>query len=112
MTRLGAAMGARAATFAGLAGMGDLILTCTGDLSRNRTLGKRLAAGVSLSEAQGLSRAVAEGVNTCRSVVRLADRHGVEMPICRAVHRVLFDREDPRGAVVELMTRELRFEGD
>jgi len=112
MTRLGAAMGARAATFAGLAGMGDLILTCTGDLSRNRTLGKRLAAGVSLSEAQGLSRAVAEGVNTCRSVVRLADRHGVEMPICRAVHRVLFDGQDPRGAVVELMTRELRFEGD
>jgi glycerol-3-phosphate dehydrogenase (NAD(P)+) len=112
MTRLGLAVGARASTFAGLAGMGDLILTCTGDLSRNRTLGKQLAVGASLTEVQAASRAVAEGVNTCRSVVRLADRHGVEMPICRAVHRVLFDGENPREAVVGLMSRELRFEGD
>ena len=111
-TRLGVAMGAQAATFAGLAGMGDLILTCTGDLSRNRTLGKRLAGGSSLAEVLGSSRAVAEGVNACRSVVRLAERFGVEMPICRAVHRVLFEGQEPREAVVRLMTRDLRFEGD
>ncbi len=112
MTRLGVALGARAETFAGLAGMGDLILTCTGDLSRNRSLGKRLAAGASMAEAQAGSRAVAEGVNTCKSVVRLAERHAVEMPICRAVHRVLFEGQDPREAVTGLMTRELRFEAD
>ena len=111
-TRLGVAMGAQAATFAGLAGMGDLILTCTGDLSRNRTLGKRLAGGSSLADVLGSSRAVVEGVNACRSVVRLAERFGVEMPICRAVHRVLFEGQEPREAVVGLMTRELRFEGD
>jgi glycerol-3-phosphate dehydrogenase (NAD(P)+) len=111
-TRLGVAMGARAATFAGLAGMGDLVLTCTGDLSRNRTLGKRLAGGSSLADVLGGSRAVAEGVNACRSVVRLAERFGVEMPICRAVHRVLFEGQEPREAVVGLMTRELRFEGN
>ena len=111
-TRLGVAMGAQAATFAGLAGMGDLILTCTGDLSRNRTLGKRLAGGSSLADILGSSRAVAEGVNACRSVVRLAERFGVEMPICRAGHRVLFEGQEPREAVVGLMTRELRFEGD
>ena len=111
-TRLGVAMGAQAATFAGLAGMGDLILTCTGDLSRNRTLGKRLAGGSSLADVLSSSRAVAEGVNACRSVVRLAERFGVEMPICRAVHRVLFEGQEPREAVVGLMTRELRFEGD
>jgi glycerol-3-phosphate dehydrogenase (NAD(P)+) len=92
--------------------MGDLILTCTGDLSRNRRVGLALAKGTPLAALLGASRTVAEGVNTCRSVVALAERHGVEMPICRAVHRVLFESQDPREAVVELMTRELRFEGD
>jgi glycerol-3-phosphate dehydrogenase (NAD(P)+) len=111
MTRLGTAMGAQAATFAGLAGMGDLILTCTGDLSRNRGLGRRLAEGAKLPEILAASRAVAEGVNTCRSVVRLAERFGAEMPICHAVHRVLFEGQDPRTAAVQLMTRDLRFEG-
>ena len=112
ITRLGVAMGARASTFAGLAGMGDLILTCTSDLSRNRTVGLALAGGTRLEDHLASTQAVAEGVNTCRSVVALAERHGVEMPICRAVHRVLFEGQDPREAVVELMTRELRFEGD
>jgi len=112
ITRLGVAMGAQASTFAGLAGMGDLILTCTGDLSRNRRVGLALATGTPLADHLGASRAVAEGVNTCRSVVTLAARHGVEMPICRAVHRVLFEGQDPREAVVQLMTRELRFEGE
>ncbi|HSB73439.1 MAG TPA: NAD(P)H-dependent glycerol-3-phosphate dehydrogenase [Candidatus Methylomirabilis sp.] len=112
MTRLGVAMGAEARTFAGLAGMGDLILTCTGDLSRNRRVGLELAKGATLANIQAASRAVAEGINTCRSTVSLAEKHGVEMPICRAVHRVLFEGQGPREAVVELMTRELRFEGE
>ncbi|HYL79269.1 MAG TPA: NAD(P)H-dependent glycerol-3-phosphate dehydrogenase [Candidatus Acidoferrum sp.] len=112
MTRLGVAMGAEARTFAGLAGMGDLILTCTGDLSRNRRVGLELARGGKLTAILAGSRAVAEGINTCRSTVGLAERHGVEMPICRAVHRVLFEGQDPREAVVQLMTRELRFEGE
>jgi glycerol-3-phosphate dehydrogenase (NAD(P)+) len=112
IARLGVALGAQAATFAGLAGMGDLVLTCTGDLSRNRTLGRRLAEGVPVAEILSATRAVAEGVNTCRSVVRLAERLGVEMPICQATHRVLFERQNPRETVVQLMTRDLRFEAD
>jgi glycerol-3-phosphate dehydrogenase (NAD(P)+) len=112
MTRLGVAMGAQAGTFAGLAGMGDLILTCTGDLSRNRSFGRRLAEGARPEELLATARTVAEGVNACRSVVRLAERHRVEMPICQAVHRVLFARQDPRGAVERLMGRDLRFEGE
>lgn len=110
IARLGAALGARPATFAGLAGMGDLVLTCTGDLSRNRTLGRRLAEGKPMEEILAATRTVAEGVNTCRSVVGLAERLGVEMPICQATHRVLFERQEPREAVVQLMTRDLRFE--
>jgi glycerol-3-phosphate dehydrogenase (NAD(P)+) len=110
MTRLGVSMGARAATFAGLAGMGDLILTATGDLSRNRRLGMALARGETLASLLAASRAVAEGVNSCRSAVRLADRQGVEMPIARAVHRVLFEGQDPRESVSQLMNRDLRFE--
>lgn len=112
MMRLGVAMGADARTFAGLAGMGDLILTCTGDLSRNRRVGLELARGVKLKDVLAGSRSVAEGINTCQSTVGLAERHGIEMPICRAVHRVLFEGQDPREAVVQLMTRELRFEGE
>jgi glycerol-3-phosphate dehydrogenase (NAD(P)+) len=112
MTRLGVAMGAQAQTFAGLAGMGDLILTCTGDLSRNRRVGLGLAKGAPLDEILTKLGAVAEGVNTCHPTLALAERHGVDMPICRAVHRVLFERQNPHEAVVQLMTRELRFEGD
>ena len=112
ITRLGLAMGAQAATFAGLAGMGDLILTCTDDLSRNRRVGLALAQGLRLEDILASLGAVAEGVNTCRSTVALAERYGVEMPISRAVHRVLFEGQNPREAVIQLMTRELRFEGE
>jgi len=112
MTRLGVVMGAQAQTFAGLAGMGDLILTCTGDLSRNRTLGRGLAEGARPDALLAGTRTVAEGVNACRSTVRLAERHGVEMPICQAVHRVLFEEEEPKAAVEQLMSRDLRFEGE
>lgn len=112
ITRLGLALGGKAPTFAGLAGMGDLILTCTGDLSRNRRLGLDLARGGGLEELLGTSRSVAEGVNTCRAILRLAEKHEIEMPICRAVHRVLFEGERPREAVDRLMSRDLRFEAE
>jgi glycerol-3-phosphate dehydrogenase (NAD(P)+) len=112
MTRLGVAMGAQPATFAGLAGMGDLVLTCTGDLSRNRTLGRQLAGGAHAPDLLAGAKTVAEGVNACRSVVRLAERHGIEMPICQAVYRVLFEDQVPRDVVEQLMARGLRFEGE
>lgn len=112
MTRLGVALGARPATFAGLAGLGDLVLTCTGDLSRNRSLGLALAAGRTLQEIQAGTRTVAEGVRTTAAAVKLAARTGVEMPIAAQVHRVLFDGVAPRAALQELMTRSLREETD
>ncbi|MBW3534548.1 MAG: NAD(P)-dependent glycerol-3-phosphate dehydrogenase [Gemmatimonadetes bacterium] len=106
MSRLGVAMGAQAETFAGLAGMGDLVLTCTGELSRNRTVGYRLGQGETLEEILGPMSAVAEGVKTAEAVVALAERHGVEMPIASEIHAVLARGKDPRHAVEELMTRE------
>jgi glycerol-3-phosphate dehydrogenase (NAD(P)+) len=112
MTRLGVALGARAATFAGLAGLGDLVLTCTGDLSRNRSLGMALAAGRSLHDIQTATRTVAEGVRTTAAAVKLAARTGVELPIAAQVHRVLFDGVAPRVALQDLMTRNLRDETD
>ncbi len=112
MTRLGVALGARASTFAGLAGLGDLVLTCTGDLSRNRSLGMALAAGRSLREIEAGTRTVAEGVRTTAAAVKLAARTGIELPIAAQVHRVLFDGAPPRVALHELMTRNLRDETD
>jgi glycerol-3-phosphate dehydrogenase (NAD(P)+) len=110
MTRLGLAMGARPMTFAGLAGMGDLILTATGGLSRNRALGVALAGGQRLEDYTAAHRSVAEGVNTARSAVGLAARHGVELPITEQVAAILFDRKEPRRAVADLMERTLKAE--
>lgn len=110
ITRLGEAMGANPATFAGLAGMGDLILTCTGALSRNRRLGMALAQGVSLSEYLTTNRTVAEGVNTALAASRLAARHGIEMPITNQVKAVLFDGISPADSVRTLMERTLKAE--
>jgi glycerol-3-phosphate dehydrogenase (NAD(P)+) len=112
MTRLGVKMGASPLTFAGLAGMGDLVLTCTGALSRNRSLGVEIARGVSLDEALAVRHTVAEGVMTTHSARALAAREGVEMPIVSAVYRILFEHQPPRAAIGELMRRELRAEGD
>jgi glycerol-3-phosphate dehydrogenase (NAD(P)+) len=112
MARLGAALGARSETFAGLAGMGDLILTCTGGLSRNRQLGVLLAQGMTLAEYRATHRNVAEGVNTAQAAVALARRHGVEMPIAEEVAAVLFDGADPRTSVQRLMERTLKAERD
>jgi len=112
ITRLGVAMGARAETFAGLTGLGDLITTCVSPYGRNRAVGVRLAQGEGLEAIVASMDQVAEGVKTTRSVRALADRHGVEMPISRAVHAVLFDGADPRQAAVELMERAPRPEHD
>jgi glycerol-3-phosphate dehydrogenase (NAD(P)+) len=110
ITRLGIAMGADPLTFAGLAGMGDLVLTTTGSLSRNRALGIALAGGQTLEEYRGSHRSVAEGANTSRAGVALGRRMGVELPIVEKVSEVLFSGKPPREAVTELMGRELKSE--
>jgi glycerol-3-phosphate dehydrogenase (NAD(P)+) len=112
MTRLGNALGARPATFAGLAGIGDLVLTCTGSLSRNRAIGIEVGKGATLDEALAGKETIAEGVMTTRSAQALAAREGVEMPIVATVHRILFDGYPAKLAVQELMGRELRAEQD
>lgn len=112
MTRLGVALGARASTFAGLAGIGDLVLTCTGALSRNRAVGIEVGQGRTLDEALAGKSTVAEGVITTKSAVALAEREGVEMPIATMVHRILFEGLSARQAVPELMARGLRPEQD
>ena len=112
MARLGNALGAKPATFAGLAGMGDLVLTCTGALSRNRAVGIEIGRGATLAEALAGKETIAEGVTTTRSAHALAQREGVEMPIVATVHRILFDGHPARLAVNELMSRELRAEQD
>jgi glycerol-3-phosphate dehydrogenase (NAD(P)+) len=111
ITRLGVTLGAQPMTFAGLAGMGDLILTATGALSRNRTLGVALGQGQTLEQALAGKAAVVEGVNTTRTAVALGERHGVELPIAREVSNVLFKHKPPRQAVSDLMERELKAEG-
>jgi len=111
ITRLGVALGAQPMTFAGLAGMGDLILTATGALSRNRTLGVALGQGQTLAQALAGKAAVVEGVNTTRTAVALGERHGVELPISREVANILFKNKPPRQAIADLMERELKAEG-
>ena len=111
MARLGAAKGAKAETFAGLAGMGDLVLTCTGDLSRNRTVGMELGRGRKLGEILSGMRMVAEGVKTTLSAYQLAQQLGVAMPITEQMYRILYADKPPRQAVSELMLRQQRAEG-
>lgn len=110
IARLGGALGAQTATFAGLAGMGDLILTCTGSLSRNRQLGVALAGGMTLSEYHATHRGVVEGVNTALAASKLAAQHGVDMPITRQVAAILFEGATPRDAIRTLMERTLKSE--
>ncbi len=106
ISRLGIKLGANPLTFAGLAGMGDLILTCTGELSRNRSVGYALGQGQSLEQILGGMTMVAEGVDTTRAAYQLARRERIEMPIVDVVHAVLFDGLHPREAVENLMLRE------
>ena len=110
ITRLGISYGGQPRTFAGLAGLGDLVLTCTGGLSRNRRIGIDLAAGRSVAEITGETHLVAEGVRNSIAVSRLAAQRGVEMPITEQMVAVLHHGKDPRRAVEELMTRELKAE--
>jgi glycerol-3-phosphate dehydrogenase (NAD(P)+) len=110
MTRLACACGARRETLAGLAGMGDLVLTCTGHLSRNRTVGVELGRGRKLADIIGPMRMVAEGVKTTAATVALAARHCVEMPITQQVNRILEGQTSPRDAIRDLMERTLKEE--
>jgi glycerol-3-phosphate dehydrogenase (NAD(P)+) len=112
ITRLGVALGADAETFRGLAGMGDLVLTCTGGLSRNRTLGQRLGRGESLQEILDSMREVVEGVRTSPAAARLAEEHDVVMPITFAMSRLLNGETDAPTALRQLMTRELKVESE
>ncbi len=110
LTRLGKKMGANPGTFAGLAGIGDLVLTCTGKLSRNRYVGHEIGKGKSLNLVLSGMKMVAEGVTTTQSVRDLAKKMNIEMPICEQVYHVLYQQKKPRHALQDLMTRELKEE--
>lgn len=112
MTRLGAKMGANPRTFSGLSGLGDLILTCTGDLSRNRSLGVRLGKGESLQDIVQGTTSIIEGIATTKAAHQLSQRLRVEMPITHQTHLVLYENKSPKVAVSELMSRDLRYELD
>jgi glycerol-3-phosphate dehydrogenase (NAD(P)+) len=110
MTRLAVAMGGQAQTLSGLAGLGDLVLTCTGELSRNRTVGVELARGRKLDEIVSSMSMVAEGIKTTKAAVGLARRHSVEMPIVEQMHQMLHSEVKPRDAIQRLMERSLKGE--
>lgn len=112
MARLGAALGAQEATFSGLAGMGDLVLTCTGDLSRNRSVGIELGRGRKLNEILNQMHMVAEGVKTTLSAYQLSVKLGVAMPITEQMYQILYQDKDPRQAVADLMNRALSSEDE
>jgi glycerol-3-phosphate dehydrogenase (NAD(P)+) len=111
ITRLGLAMGARAQTFAGLAGMGDLVATCSSPLSRNHTFGTNLGRGMTLEETIAVTRQTAEGVKSCQSVLDLAQHHGVDMPITETVVGIVHEGTPPPAALKELMSRSAKAEG-
>jgi len=110
LTRLGVALGAQQETMMGLAGMGDLVLTCTDNLSRNRRMGLALASGMTIDEAQAEIQQVVEGVLAAEAVKEVADNLGIEMPICHQVYRILYEGASPLEAVGALMGRELKSE--
>ncbi|MGB5448223.1 MAG: NAD(P)H-dependent glycerol-3-phosphate dehydrogenase [Woeseiaceae bacterium] len=110
MTRLGIALGASKETFMGLACMGDLVLTCTDNLSRNRRMGLALAKGMTVEQAKEEIQQVVEGVMAAEAVKEVADRLGIEMPICEQIYRILYEGASPREAVGALMRRQLRSE--
>jgi glycerol-3-phosphate dehydrogenase (NAD(P)+) len=112
MTRLGLALGAHAETFMGLAGLGDLVLTCTDDQSRNRRFGLLLAAGRSAESALAEIGQAVEGYAAARAIVTVAARSQVEMPLCAMVYRVLFEQLPAKEAVRELMSRPIRAEAE
>ncbi len=110
ITRLGLAMGARGETFSGLTGLGDLVTTCISPKGRNRSFGERIGKGQTTEQALRANESVVEGVATCKSVVALAGKYDVEMPITEAVHKVLFENKPVQRAIADLMERELKAE--
>jgi glycerol-3-phosphate dehydrogenase (NAD(P)+) len=110
ITRLGVAMGAKPQTFAGLTGLGDLVTTCISPKGRNRSFGERVGKGQTPEQAQKATQSVVEGIATCKSVVALADRYNVEMPIAQAVYQVLFEGKSVQTAITDLMSRQLKSE--
>lgn len=112
ITRMGMVLGAEPVTFPGLAGMGDLVLTCTGGLSRNLTVGRELGKGRSIEEITGSMKMVAEGVKTAISVHQLVEKTGIEMPISEKVYEIIYEGKSARKGVVELMTRSLKSESE
>jgi glycerol-3-phosphate dehydrogenase (NAD(P)+) len=110
--RLGLVLGGQAETFMGLAGLGDLALTCTDNQSRNRRMGLALASGRTVDEARAEIGQAVEGINTTREVQQLAVRHRIDMPITREVHRILYEGLEPREAVRDLLQREQKAEID
>ncbi len=112
MTRLGIAMGAKAETFSGLSGIGDLIVTCTSMHSRNRRAGILIGQGMSVDEAQKTVNMVVEGVRSCKAAKELADRKGVEMPIITEAYNVLFNNKHPEDAIKALMSRDKKNESE
>ena len=112
MNRLGTRMGANPLTLSGLAGVGDLFLTCTGDLSRNYTVGKQIGQGRKLDAIISEMRMVAEGVKTTRSVYNLSKKLGIDLPICNEVYSVLFEAFSVEETVQRLMNRSLKHELD
>ena len=110
ITRLGVACGARPQTFAGLTGLGDLVTTCISPKGRNRSFGERIGKGQTVEAAQRATESVIEGIATCKSVIALAERLHVEMPITQAVYEILFEDKPVRTAIADLMTRRLKAE--
>lgn len=110
ISKLGVSMGADSATFAGLSGLGDLVLTCTGELSRNRSVGMMIGKGRKLPDILSEMKMVAEGVKTARAAYELAKKHNSEMPITEQIYRVLYEDKSPKDAVMDLMTRRVKEE--
>ena len=108
--RLGMTMGARLQTFSGLTGLGDLVTTCISPTGRNRSFGERIGKGQTIEQAQCATESVVEGIATCESVIALAERYGVEMPITRAIYKVLFENKPVQIAIADLMKRRLKAE--
>jgi len=108
--RLGIKMGAKPQTFSGLTGLGDLVTTCISPTGRNRSFGERIGKGQTVEQARDATESVVEGIATCKSVIALAERHGIEMPITQAVYKVLFENKPVQTAIADLMKRRLKAE--
>jgi len=110
ITRLGVMLGGKKETFMGLSGMGDLVLTCTGELSRNRSVGLKIAEGYTLNDILNEMKMVAEGVFTARAAMKLSEKLKIEMPITKEVYEILYNNKNPLDSLIDLMNRPLKEE--